>query len=336
MRRPSKAKTPRRSALGLWAVAALFLALVFCGLPYALPLPGGALNDPGVYAPPGGQMRTAAGTRTYVIDQGPREGQAVVLIHGFGGSTFTWRHTVPALLAAGYRVIALDLRGFGLSDKSFEADYSHAAQADFVVRVLADLGIEQARVVGHSLGGSVSLHLAERHPDRVRGLVLVAAAARWAQAAPGSVFGLPSELGRVSEFWPVQWWARLGLRLYFTPERLADIQRSAYVVTEVITPEVQRGYGQVVEMRGWDAALLGVVRDASRNTLTRDPATLGIPAVVIWGEADPWIGLERGQALHAALPGSRLVVLPGLGHLPMEEDPAAFNTALLAALSDLR
>jgi pimeloyl-ACP methyl ester carboxylesterase len=299
-------------------------------------LPGGALNDPGAYAPAGGQMRTVAGTRTYVIDQGPREGQAVVLIHGFGGSTFTWRDTVPALAASGYRVIALDLRGFGLSDKVFAADYSHAAQADFVLSVFDDLGIDQALVVGHSMGGSVSLHLAERHPDRVRGLVLVAAAARWGQAATGSVLGLPTDLGRVSEFWPVQWWVRLGLRLYFTPERLADVQRSAYVVTEVITPEVQRGYGQVVDMREWDAALLGVVRDSHRNNLTRDPATLDIPAVLIWGEADPWIGLEHGQAINAALPGSRLVVLPGLGHLPMEEDPAAFNIALLAALSDLR
>jgi pimeloyl-ACP methyl ester carboxylesterase len=317
-------------------VLSLSLGLALCGLPYVLPVPGGELNDPAGYAPAGGAMRLVAGTHTYVVDQGPPAGPAVVLIHGFGGSTFTWRHTVPALTAAGYRVIALDLRGFGLSDKAFEVDYSHAAQADFVVAALDELRVDQAILVGHSLGGSVSLHLAERHPGRVRGLVLVAAAARWGEAVDGRVFGLSADLGRAAAVWPVQWWARFGLRLYFSPQRLAEVQRSAYVVTDVVTPEVERAYGQIVELRDWDAALLGVVRDSGRNTLAGDPSAITAPAHLIWGEGDPWIPVERGRALAAAMPGSRLSILPGLGHLPMEEDPAAFNTALLAAFSDLR
>jgi pimeloyl-ACP methyl ester carboxylesterase len=108
---------------------------------------------------------------TFVQESGPTDGPAVVLVHGFGGSTFNWRYTLPALAEAGYRAVALDLMGFGLSDKSFDQDDSHAAQADFVADVMTALDIQRATLVGHSMGGNVIAHFALKYPERVEGLV---------------------------------------------------------------------------------------------------------------------------------------------------------------------
>ena len=80
---------------------------------------------------------------------------------------------MPALVNRGYRAIAIDLKGFGLSDKAFREDYSHPAQADFVVRLLDSLAIDQAVMMGHSMGANVLVHLAMNYPERVTELIIV-------------------------------------------------------------------------------------------------------------------------------------------------------------------
>lgn len=324
-------KTWQRVALTALAVV-LLAALV---VPYLIPLPGPAGLPPEALASADGRFVDVAGTRTFIQEAGSAEGPAVVLVHGFGGLTYTWRHTLPALAAAGYRVLALDLKGFGLSEKRFDLDYSHPSQADFVAEVMTAAGIEQAVLVGHSMGGSVIAHFAQRHPERATALIFVDGAVREASNAEpgGSIFGVPAQLGAVAEFPPFRRWGQLALRLFLTRERLSEIQLSAYVVQGVVTEDVREGYLKVQSLKDWDLALLGVLRDSGRNALAQPLATLRTPAHILWGERDPWIPLSRGEALQAALPGSSLVVFPGVGHLPMEEAPEAFNAALLELLA---
>ena len=102
----------------------------------------------------------------------PASGPAVALLHGFGGSTFSYRWTVPAL-AKRYHTIAIDLKGFGYSDRGPRGDYSHPEQARLIAGLLDQLGVTKAVLVGHSMGGSVALRLAARSPDRVEGLALI-------------------------------------------------------------------------------------------------------------------------------------------------------------------
>jgi len=324
-------KTWQRVALTALAVI-LIAALV---VPYLIPLPGPAGLPPEALAAADGRFVDAAGTRTFIQEAGPGDGPAVVLVHGFGGLTYTWRHTLPALAAAGYRVLALDLKGFGLSEKRFDLDYSHPSQADFVAEVMTAAGIERAALVGHSMGGSVIAHFAQRHPERVTALIFVDGAVREAASdgPGGSIFGVPVQLGVVAEFPPFRRWGQLALRLFLTRERLSEIQLSAYVVREVVTEAVREGYLKVQSVKDWDLALLGVLRDSGRNALAQPLATIRAPTHVVWGERDPWIPLARGEALQAALPGADLIVIPGVGHLPMEEAPEAFNAALLALLA---
>jgi pimeloyl-ACP methyl ester carboxylesterase len=100
------------------------------------------------------------------------QGPTILLIHGLNGSTFSFRHLAP-LLADGYRVLALDLMGFGYSERPPHAEYSLVAQAHLVNGFLDALGIEKAVVLGHSLGGAVAMHLAVMFPERVGRLILV-------------------------------------------------------------------------------------------------------------------------------------------------------------------
>lgn len=326
----------------LWQKILLFifgvLAFVALVLPYLIPLPPQENLDPQALASADGRFITVNGTRTFIQESGPAEGEPVVLVHGFGASTFTWRDNIPALAEAGYRVLALDLIGYGLSDKNFALDFSHPAQADFVVAVMEAVGIESATLVGHSMGGSVIAHLAQRHPERVTALVFVDGAVREASAnsGGGSILGIPVQLGSLAEFPPFQRWGRIALLYGLTRERMAATQLTAYYRKEIVTPAVEEGYLQVQKIKDWDLALLGVLRDSGRNVLAQPLSILTTPTLIIWGEQDSWVPLARGQALHAALPQSELIILPNTGHLPMEEDVAAFNAALLGWLGKLK
>lgn len=271
---------------------------------------------------------TADGTRTWIQEAGRPDDPAVLLLHGFGGSTFSWRLTLPALADAGYRAVALDLRGFGLSDKDGGADHSHRAQARFVAALMDELAIDHAVIVGHSMGGNVAAHLALDAPDRVRALVLVDAA-----TGPATTGGGGPLAGVLLTIPPVERWARHAVRAIATPERVAEALRSAYLEPDrVATPEVIAGYLVPQRLPDWDVALLAIVRDGGSNDLGERFLDIIAPTLVIWGEQDSWIPLASGEAIHAALPTSGLQVIPNSGHLPFEEQPDAFMAALLPFL----
>jgi pimeloyl-ACP methyl ester carboxylesterase len=317
-------------------IGGLLLTLVVALLvaPYLIPLPAQPDLDPAQLAPTNGRFITVNGIRTFIEEAGPPDGPPVVLVHGFGGLTYTWRYTLPALAQAGYRVLALDLAGFGHSDKGFDLRFDHASQADFVVGVMESVGMPRGTLVGHSMGGSVIAHIAQRHPQAVSALVFVDGAVRGPEGAGqggggSSIVGVPAQLGTLAQFPPLQRWGQLVLRGFVTRERMAQTQLSAYCVKGVVTPEVEEAYLKVMKMKDWDLALLGVLRDGGRNTLAQPVGTITAPVLIVWGDQDPWIPATRAEALRAALPQAELVLIPDTGHLPMEEDPAAFNAALL-------
>lgn len=316
---------------GIVLLVALALLLV---VPSLLPLPGPAPADPAAFARPGGRFLEVGGTRTYVEESGPAAGPAVVLVHGFGGSTYSWRHTATALAAVGRRAVALDLRGFGLAGKSWEADHGHAAQARFVLATMDELGIGTAVLVGHSMGANVVAHAALAAPSRVAGLVLVDAAV----AAPGlrpPGGGAATALLPLLELPPVRRLARFAVRLAVDDARLEGILRSAYADPGFPSAQDVAAYGAATRLEDWDLALLAVIRDAGGNALPGPVAELGAgrPVLVAWGSADPWIPLGAGEALRDAIPGAAWLVIEGGGHLPMEEGRAAFEEGLLAWLA---
>lgn len=275
-------------------------------------------------------LETGAGS-LWVEETGPVAGPAVVLVHGFGGSTWSWRATAPALAAAGFRVVMLDLVGFGLTPRAWRLSTTHEAQAERVLGVMDALGIDRATLVGHSMGGSVVAWLAARHPSRLDGVVLVDAAAGPAAGGGGSPLGALLELPNIRRI------GQLALRLILTDEQLAAALRSAYADPSRLTTATLAGYTAPLRVADWDLGLLAVVRDGGANALDRPIGeVLRMPTLVVWGREDPWIPLASGEALRAALPAAAWAVIDDAGHLPMEEQPAAFNTVLLEWLEATR
>jgi pimeloyl-ACP methyl ester carboxylesterase len=330
---PGRLAHRRRWPRRLGIVVLVILLVVVVG-PFLVPLPATADRPAEEVARDLGQSGSLVdvdGTRVWVEEAGPADGPPIVLVHGFGGSTWSWRETVPALADAGYRVVALDLANFGLSDKSWDRDTSHARQADLVAGVLDELGIDGATIVGHSMGANVLAWLAARHPERVERAVLVDAATGPAAADGGGPLGALLQLPNVRRI------GQLLLRSVVDEKRLGGILGSAYADPSRATPGALAGYAAALRTAGWDDALLAIVRDGGADA---PPAPIGellrVPTLVVWGREDGWIPLADGEALRAALPDAEWRIIDDAGHLPMEEQPADFNATLLAWLESTR
>jgi pimeloyl-ACP methyl ester carboxylesterase len=263
--------------------------------------------------------RNVDGSQLRVIDSG--KGTPVVLLHGFGASIYAWRHTLPALADAGYRVIAFDNRGFGFSDKPRHG-YSTAAYAKLAVALLDSLRISSAVLVGHSMGGAIAAEVALAHPDRVRGLVLIDAAGygeRW-----------PSVL-KIAR-WPFVGAIATTLRSRWITARIV---RSTYAdPSKVSEADVDQYYAPVPDP-SYGPALRGVLREFNFDSLGGGRlGALQTPTLVIWGEADRWIPFRDGSRFGRELPRSVFAVVPRTGHNAPEESPAEVNRLVLDFLNE--
>lgn len=316
-RHPALAQPPDWPILA--GMAALLALAALVALPFLIPAGGPEPVAPAALADPNGFFVRVDDETLYTVHT-PGPGPAVVLLHGFGGSTVTWDETMPALAAAGYDVYALDLRGFGLSDKGLYADYSHAAQARRVAAWMDAVGIKQAAVVGHSMGGVVAARLALSAPGRVSRLVLVDApllddSMSW--MVPGWVFDVPF----------LRRWAQIALRRAL-PSFSGDLLRASVADPDRWTPELLARYERALRTPGWDLGLLGLVRDSRRNT-PPPVSQLRVPTLIVWGAEDAIVPPGEGARLAQRIPGAERLELAGVGHMPMHEAPEAFQAALL-------
>jgi len=316
------------------------LVLILALLPLLIDLPAGTATTRSALIPtaaaPAARVITVSGLETVVAEAGDAADPALVLVHGFGGSTFGWRSVMEPLAAQGWHVVALDLPGFGLSEKTWSRSYAHEDQARFVLATMDALHIEHAVVVGHSMGGNVVAWMRELAPARIDGVALIDAAI----VEPGAASGAPGAGASTATILAVPQVRRIGriaLRSLFSDALFGELLSSAFAVKSVATPTTIAGYAASSHLENWDLALLGIVRDGAANALPRPISAIlgdaggGVdvpPMLILWGAEDSWVPLDRGAALHAALPQADYVVLPGLGHVPFEEDPAGFVTAL--------
>ncbi len=247
-------------------------------------------------------------------DQGT--GKPILLLHGFGASSYTWRHVEPALLTSGYRVLTLDLKGFGLSDKPFDEDYSIFDQAALVSQFIDYLGLKKLSVVGHSLGGGVALVLAlDKTPakrNRIAKLVLIDSIA-YAQNIPlaFSILRTPilGEIG--SRLVPLEVQTRVALRL-------------AYYDNSKFDSRDVKQYAGPLKDKGSRHAMIQTARQILPENLPELSSrykTIQIPALIIWCDHDKVIKPHIGLRLHNDLPNSTFHIIRACGHLPQEEKP---------------
>ena len=253
------------------------------------------------------------GVRVRYVDEG--QGAPVVMIHGFASSLETWAAVRPTLVAAGHRVVALDLRGFGWTSRP-PGDYSSDAQARLVLDLMDHLGIERAAVVAHSYGGGVALRVAMMAPARVSRLALYDA---WAYDAQLPAFFHAARADGVGEAMFAAWYG----------ERVEDRMALAFHDPRFVTIELIDAVEAALRRPGTYAAALAAVRGMHYERVEGRYRTVSQPTLLLWGREDRVTPLAVGERLVRDLPGARLVVYPGCGHFPMIEH-AAQSTAELS------
>jgi len=271
------------------------------------------------WAPPPSQFVQVAGVRLHIRDTGPRDGPVVLLIHGFGSSLHTWEAWAP-LLEDRFRIVSLDLPGFGLTGADPTNDYSDERSIAVLAALMDRLAIGEAAVVGSSMGGRIAWRFAAAEPARVSKLVLM---------APDGFASMGREYGRAPERLP--WLIRL--LPYTAPKPLLHrTMRNAYAVPGVLTEAVVDRYHAMLLAPGVRRAILE--RVLQTRLLPPEPilAAIRAPVLLLWGELDGAVPASHAADYERALRDVRTVILPGIGHVPMEETPEASARVLRAFL----
>jgi len=238
-----------------------------------------------------------------------------LLIHGFGACLFTWRHWAPRLAERGH-VVAVDLKGFGRAPKPSDGGYAPADQAALVHRLIRERDLSNLTLIGHSLGGGITLLTALRLLDdaegRLRRMVIVSGAA-YDQRMPPFV--------RLADYPTL---SAAAFRALGAPRVVrAVLEQVVYDATSVDDGQV-RGYAEPLGAPDAVRALLETARQIvppDLGAITLRYPELTVPTLLLWGRADRVVPLTVGEQLARALPNATLDVLERCGHLPAEEHP---------------
>jgi pimeloyl-ACP methyl ester carboxylesterase len=262
-------------------------------------------------------------TRYWDVGQG---GPPLVLLHAVGFSVESWAYNVLPL-ARGRRVLALDLVGFGHTDRA-DMRYRLSDLSEFVRSFLDTIGLSEVVPVGNSMGGAVALHFAQRYPRRAAGLVL---------AAPA---GLGREINPIARLLSLPGLAALGLS---RPNRSATSQFLRHSVhdRDVLTDDLIDRVFMMSQVQGSARSLLRTVRNLNRwdgqRPSTTQPLITGLrsmkmPILVVWGRNDGFIPCAHMQVVVQSVPHATGVLIEACGHIPQLERPQVFNERVMAFL----
>ena len=243
-------------------------------------------------------------------------GDPVLLIHGFGASSYSWRHTIEPL-AQKYRVITIDLKGFGDSPKPHDDAYSVYEQARLVRNFILENDLKNLHIIGHSYGGGVALvtsvYLSASNPGLQKSLILIDSIA-YPQELPGFIKILATPvLGSLVTY---------GLPNTF---QVKDLLQKVYFDDALIPQDAIDHYATDLGKPGAKYALLTTARQIlppDLQQLANNYANLTVPALIVWGREDEIVPLAIGKRLHENLPNSELVILNDVGHAVQEEKPS--------------
>ncbi|UCH87661.1 MAG: alpha/beta fold hydrolase [Dehalococcoidia bacterium] len=296
--------------LSVGAVAALWA--------YARSLVGRCENLDLADASKPGEMIRLEDAAIHYVDRG--QGQPLVLIHGLGGRIYNFRYNIP-VLSKHLRVVALDLRGFGYSERPAAGDYSLTAQARLVSELMDRLSIPRAAVLGHSMGAAIALRLAVTYPERVDRLILVG-------SAPPN--GMVPRFAASRLLRPL---LRLGTALVLHQPRLREeVLRQGFYDPAFLSPEMLEEFRRSASIRGSTNAIASLLSDVARDEPV-DLSRVSQPVLLLWGEGDRWTNLRLARQLADELPDARLQVIDRARHMVLEERAEEANEAILAFLS---
>lgn len=256
------------------------------------------------------------GARVHYQEFGDPSKPSLVLIHGYTASVYVWKTAAPMLAEAGFHVVALDLLGFGYSEKPSSFDYSIRSQARMVSRFMNRLGIGRATVVGSSYGGAIAATVALDYPERVEKLVLIDSVIN-DEVKNHPILRLVAFRGVGEVIAPFLADSRIFLR----QKMQGTIAKANH---HLITKERIESVRRPLSNREGHRSLVATSRAWDANHIERDVHLIDAPTLIIWGDQDTVIPIRNGYKLHQEMINSRFVILKDCGHVPQEEKSEIF------------
>jgi pimeloyl-ACP methyl ester carboxylesterase len=313
-------------------IALAVLILVLMVGPFLVPVPPlQNAKSPQDLADPDSHFIEINGLNVHYKIAGQGE-PTIILLHGFGASTYSWREVMQPLAEIG-TVVAYDRPAFGLTQRpipgewSGQSPYGIDANAEMLIGLMDTLGIEKAILIGNSAGGTVAAYSALKYPDRVQALILVDAAIYTGSGLPGLIQPLLS----------TPQMRHIGPLIARNIEKWGDdFLNTAWHNPSLITPEIRAGYHKPLQIRNWDRALWEFTAAARNPHIVERLSDLKLPVLVITGDDDRIVPTQESIRLGQAIAGAQLVVIPDSGHVPQEETPQAFLEAVDAFITGLQ
>ena len=257
-----------------------------------------------------------------------RQGK-VLLVHGFCGSTFCWRNNINALVNAGYLVVAIDLPGFGYSDRNLHVNQSNSGRAHMIWALLAKIDPDynsKWNIVGHSMGGGIVEAMALMNPDRVQTVTLVDGMVFIRNRNMNGAFITMSKMKESNQVL-----VSLAKQNIISYNAMARLMKKVY--GRPLDSAEMRGYMDPLQIEGSAASVINIYANAHEIRHLHADGLLDLPVLVIWGKKDKTIYLSDARKLKRNVPTIELKIIPGAYHSPMETHPLQFNKLLLDFLN---
>jgi pimeloyl-ACP methyl ester carboxylesterase len=280
-----------------------------------------------------GEARVDGGVRLHYVETGPSDGPLVVLLHGFPEFWYSWRRQLPALAAAGFRVVAPDMRGYNLSDRPRDWRlYDAESLAGDIAGLIGQLGVDRAHVVGHDWGAAVAYYTATFRPDAVDRLAILNV------PHPARMLAAFRTVRQLRKSWYMFFFQIPGL-----PERL--IARDDYALGKrslragaapgTFSDEDLERYVEAWSQPGALTGMINYYRAALRQSPRRAQSRMrpiAAPTLVIWGERDAYLGAELAEPEPRWVPDVRVERIPEASHWVQHEAPERVNELLVEFL----
>ena len=266
-------------------------------------------------------LRIPVGPGSMHVERYGHGGSPILLVHGFGTCAFLWREVGPELAAANRTAFAVDLFGYGESDRPFDAQFGIEAQSDYLDHALTALRLAKATVVGVDLGGAIAMHLAYTRPERVERLVLV---------NPIAFDEIPADDVKMLQRNTARFAIRVSRGLLGAAPLVRELlERSVAAPDKMPEHLVARYMAPYVGQEGLNHLLTLARAVDGEDMLDVELGQIDCPTMIVWGDQDRFLSPKMADKLADTIPGSRLVRLPGTGRLVPEEAPETLANMIL-------
>jgi pimeloyl-ACP methyl ester carboxylesterase len=234
--------------------------------------------------------------------------KVIVLVHGFLSSTISFRQLLPFVMKE-YKVIALDLPGFGQSEKSKSFIYKLSNYGQLIIDFLDKLNIQNVILIGHSMGGQICMHAAKKAPSRIEKLILLGCCSYVKRASRSLI---------ACSYLPLFTW---GMRSWIQKKDVKQNLLSVLHDSKLVTQELIDGYSKPITEAAFIHSLIRLLRHREGDMTSEELGEITQPVLMIWGKEDRVIPVKTGYRLKRDLPNAELIVYEKCGHLVMEEKP---------------